>query len=403
MSRVSYRQTWVEVSLDAIYQNAQTFKRNLSERTKFMAVVKADGYGHGAVEVAKTAIAAGADALGVAFLDEALVLRKANIKVPILVLGYTPPESCEDAVLNQITITVFSDDVVDELAHVTEKLNTRASVHLKVDTGMARVGVTSKEAAFSLAKKISILKNVELEGIFTHFANADSIDSTYTNTQFDKFKEVYQYLEKNNIRIPIKHCCNSAATMSGRKYHLDMVRVGISLYGLYPSNELKNSSYRLEQAMTFKTKISAIKEASEGDFISYGCTFEMKQDGMIATIPVGYADGFSRALSNQGEVLVDGTRVPIVGRICMDQSMVDVSFMNEVFVGEEVTVFGSSNKNFISIDEIAVQMGTINYEVVCLVGKRVPRVYIKDNDLFSFKNNLLEVEESEKVKSLSFI
>ncbi len=376
MSNVSYRDTWTEISLNAIYDNTQTFKKNISKRTKLMAVVKADGYGHGAIEVSHAAIKAGADYLGVAILDEALALREAGITTPILVLGYTPPRSIEKAIDSNISLTVYSSEVLTEIISISRKLNKTTNIHLKVDTGMGRVGVTTKEALLSLALMAQDTTHVHLEGLFTHFANADSNDQTYTNQQFYTFKKFISYLEEHHIQIPIKHCCNSAATICHSNMHLDMVRVGISLYGLLPSKDINHSAFPLKQAMHFKTKVSAIKQISGGKVISYGCTYLAQKRTNIATIPVGYADGLSRLLSNKGNVLIKNQRVPIVGRICMDQTMLDVTRIHSIDTETEVTIFGGSKEAFISIDEVAEQMGTINYEVVCLIGKRVPRVYI---------------------------
>ncbi|MGO4888540.1 alanine racemase [Anaerobacillus sp. MEB173] len=389
MSTISYRDTWTEISLDSIYHNATTFKNNLTNGARFMAVVKADGYGHGSVEVAKTALEAGADYLGVAFLDEALVLRKNGITTPILVLGYTPPTSVIKAIEEDITITVYSEDVLVECNKCAEDLNKKALIHLKVDTGMGRVGLTTKEDLLTLANIAVNANNIVLEGLFTHFASADSDDSTYTNEQFERFTEMIHYLEEHKIAIPIKHCCNSAGTINFPHMHLDMVRVGISLYGLRPSADVNNPAFPLQQAMHFKTKISALKKVSAGTSISYGCTFTATDATDIATIPVGYADGFSRLLSNKGHVLVHNTRVPIVGRVCMDQSMIDVSSLPAVTIGDEVTLFGGNDKSFLSIDEVAEHMGTINYEVVCLIGKRVPRVYKRNGQIKHVNNTIL--------------
>ncbi|OIJ08530.1 alanine racemase [Anaerobacillus arseniciselenatis] len=377
MNNESYRDTWTEISLSAIYENTHTFKNHISKRTKLMAVVKADGYGHGAVEVSNTALKAGADYLGVAILDEAIALREAGISAPILVLGYTPIRSIETAVQNNISLTVYSMEVLKKVNTISSKLNKITKIHIKVDTGMGRVGVTSKEEALSLAEMAEEAPYVHLEGLFTHFANADSNDDNYTDQQFSSFQNVIRYLKNHHIEIPIKHCCNSAATICNQNMHLDMVRVGISLYGLYPSNDVKNTGFPLKQAMHFKTKVSAVKQVPAGRMISYGCTFSTDKTTNIATIPVGYADGLSRLLSNKGQFLIKNKQVPIIGRICMDQTMLDVTHLPTIDTETEVTIFGSSDTSFISIDEVADHMGTINYEVVCLIGKRVPRVYLK--------------------------
>ncbi|MEX2460256.1 MAG: alanine racemase [Paenibacillaceae bacterium] len=372
---ISYRDTWAEVSLDAISHNTNLFKSNMKESCLLMAVVKANGYGHGAIEVAQTAITAGADYIGVAILDEALQLRAAGIDKPILVLGYTPPFSVKTAIQNGIALTVFSEQVLDEIIACTEQLQHKARIHLKIDTGMTRIGLTSKEEALSLAKKTCSSRFVILEGIFTHFADVDSLDPSYTLQQFRLFNSYIQFLESNKIEVPIKHCCNSAAAIHFPQMHEDMIRVGIALYGLRPSANVQHPNFPLEQAMQLKTKISAIKHVPKGQPVSYGCTFKPKEDCITATIPIGYADGLSRQLSNKGFALVNHTRVPIIGRVCMDQTMLNVSSVSNVQIGDEVILFGGSKESYLSIDEVASQMDTINYEVVCLIGQRVPRVY----------------------------
>jgi alanine racemase len=382
MKPISYRDTWAEISLDDIKYNFLQFRHFVKQPTKIMAVVKADGYGHGAIEIAKTAIQMGADYLAVALLDEAIQLREAGITEPILVLGYTPSRSVTEAIIQNITLTVFDHEIMDEIINQSSFLNRTASIHLKVDTGMSRIGVTSPEDAFILAAKANMADNVHLEGIFTHFSNADSEDSSFTDTQFQKFKLVLEYLEKHNIYIPIKHCCNSAATMKFPKMHLDMVRVGVALYGLYPDASLKKLPILLKQAMSFKTRIAAIKKVAESQPISYGCTFKPTKESIIATIPVGYADGLSRQLSNRGSLLVQGQKAKIAGRVCMDQSMIDITDLPTCSLGDEVVIFGETQSSFQSVDDIAELMGTINYEVVCLIGKRVPRVYVDTSSIF---------------------
>jgi alanine racemase len=389
MNNISYRETWAEISLDSIYHNTLTVKSNLHKNCRLMAVIKADGYGHGAIKVAKTAIKAGADYLGVAFLDEALQLRDAGIDLPILVLGYTPPYSVEMAVLHDITLSIFSRDVLDELLDCTKRLNRFVHIHLKVDTGMTRIGVTTKEEALTLANKIMSSPFLILEGLFTHFADADNQDLTYTHQQFELFTSFIDFLEKNQVKIPIKHCCNSAATINYPEMHLDMVRVGIGLYGLLPSLDTQHDLYPLEQAIHFKTKISSLKFVTKNQSIGYGCTYKPKRDSLIATIPAGYADGLSRTLSNRGTVLVNDMRVQIVGRVCMDQTMLDVTSVPNVKIGDEVILYGGSKESFISIHEIAEHMNTISYEVVCSIGKRVPRVYIENGINVEVNNHLV--------------
>ncbi|WP_405097822.1 alanine racemase [Oceanobacillus sp. FSL H7-0719] len=373
MKETSFRDTWAEVSLDAIQNNVKAFKQYINKNSKMMAVVKADGYGHGAAEVAKTAIAAGADYLGVALLDEALELRTAGITVPILILGYTKPAALEEAIKSDITLTIYSEDVITAIREAAERLQKTAKVHLKLDTGMGRIGISAKEKALELLQGARS-EFIEVEGIFTHFAAADNPDATYTKKQFERFLEITSYLEANGYTIPLKHCCNSAATIAYPEMHLDMCRVGISIYGLYPI-EFMREKIKLSQAMTLKTKPVLIKQVDKGQPISYGCTFKPDGQALIATLPVGYADGLSRQLSNRGEMTVHGKRVPIVGRICMDQTMIDVTQIGQVTEADEVTIFGEPSAGYISLDEVAALLDTIHYEIVCLVGKRVPRIY----------------------------
>ncbi|MDR6124710.1 alanine racemase [Bacillus sp. SLBN-46] len=387
MHRKSYRDTWAEVSLDHIQANVIQFRQFIQQQSKLMAVVKADGYGHGAVEVAKAAILAGADYLGVALLDEAIQLREAGIVTPILILGYTPPRSVKEAIQYNITLTVFDDEVLDKIIFQSAQLGKTAYVHLKIDTGMSRIGVTSSEEALLLAEKVMTAEFVYLEGIFTHFSNADNEDPTYTYKQLQKFESILAYLDSKQIPIPIKHCCNSAATMNFPEMHMDMVRIGIALYGLYPDKTLKSHPIQLKQAMSLKTRIAALKNVKVSQPISYGCTWSPEKDSKIATLPIGYADGLSRLLSNKGKVLIRDQHAKITGRVCMDQTMIDITGIENCTVSDEVTIFGNSHSSFQSIDQLAEWMGTINYEVVCLIGKRVPRVYLFKKDSVDLEVN----------------
>lgn len=380
MNHASYRDTWVEISLDAIQRNVKAFKQHIRAGSNLMAVVKADGYGHGAVEVARAAVEAGADYLAVALLDEAIELRDAGITEPLLVLGYTKPAGVKVALENEITLTVFSTDSLNAIAEAAEELQKKAKIHVKIDTGMMRIGIQNKEAALAFLKSIPS-NQVEVEGIFTHFADADHPDDdTYTRKQFKDFLEITSYLEENGFNIPVKHCCNSAATIAYPEMHMDMCRVGVSIYGLYPSEHLREI-IPLTQAMTFKTKPVMLKQVEASQAISYGCTFLTDRPTTVATIPVGYADGFSRSLSNRGSVTTGGKRAPIIGRICMDQSMIDVTDIADVDYDSELVIFGDPGTGAISLGEVADLMNTIHYEVACLIGKRVTRVYVKNNEV----------------------
>lgn len=375
MEQQSYRDTWAEVSLDAIKHNVRQFKHYIDKNVRLMGVVKADGYGHGAVQVAHAALEAGADYLAVAILDEAIELREAGIGAPILVLGYTPNRSIKEAIMANVDLTVFTDETLNEIIFQAQQVQKIVSIHLKIETGMSRIGVQTAHEALKLAEKAKASSYIQLNGIFTHFANADALDPSYTHTQFQRFNEVITYLQNNQIYIPIKHCCNSAGTMNYPEMHLDMVRVGIALYGLYPDQSLAAHEISLKQALSLKTKIAALKIVPISQPVSYGCTKTPTQDTVIATLPIGYADGLSRLLSNRGSFLLHGLRVAVVGRVCMDQTMIEIPESLRCKEGDIVTIFGFHENEFLSVDEVARMMGTINYEVVCLIGKRVPRSY----------------------------
>lgn len=376
MLTTSFRDTWAEVSLQALAFNVQQFKQHIREEARFMAVVKADGYGHGAVPIAEEALANGANCLGVAFLDEALSLRGEGITAPILLLGYTPAHAVHKAVEQDVTLTVYSAETIEAICQAANTLQKKAKVHIKVDTGMSRIGIRTVEETLDLCQAVD-REEIELEGIFTHFAEADNGESNaYTYQQFKSFQKIFQAVEEKGYQIPIKHCCNSAGTIAYPEMHLDMVRVGVSLYGLYPEPHLKEI-LPLKQVMSLKTKPVYIKNVPAGQSISYGRTYTTTKETKVATLPIGYADGFSRLLSNQGHVTVRGKECLIVGRICMDQAMVDVSDVDGVNENDIVTIFGEPSEGYISLDIVAEQMQTIHYETVCLIGKRVPRKYVK--------------------------
>ncbi|WP_164215810.1 alanine racemase [Virgibacillus sp. YIM 98842] len=388
MQHGSYRETWTEISLDAIHHNVKTFKDHIGNNTKYMAVVKADGYGHGAVEVANEALLAGAEYIAVAILDEAVLLRDAGVKAPILVMGYTPPEALKEAIERDITLTVFTLEAAEAVNKLANDLQKKTRIHIKVETGMNRIGLRNKDHVLDLARSLSS-EWVSIEGIFTHFADADNKDTSYTDKQFESFLEMTDYLQEQGINIPIRHCCNSAGTIAHPSKHLEMVRVGIAMYGLYPEDFMKEM-IDLTQAMTLKTKPVFIKNLQAQEYISYGCTFTTERDSKIATIPIGYADGFSRLLSNRGDVIVNGERAGIVGRVCMDQSMIDVTGIDGVDRETVISIFGDEKVGHIPMAEVADLMGTIHYETTCLIGKRIPRVYVKDGREVKEKSQLTE-------------
>ncbi|WLR49187.1 alanine racemase [Halobacillus litoralis] len=370
----SYRPTWAEVSLNALTDNVKAFKEHIDNNCELMAVVKADAYGHGLLECAEVMIEAGANRLGVAIIEEAMELRKAGIKLPILVFGYTPRAAVQDAMNHDITLTVFTEDVLKEIVHETEQRQRSMIIHIKVDSGMHRIGLKrSVDIIQLLEQHASPL--VQVEGIFTHFSDADNEDPAYTEQQFDHFLSVVEEVEKAHGTIPTKHCCNSAATISFPHMHMDMVRVGVSLYGLYPGEHMQES-IPLHQVMSLRTKPVMVKTVHPGEPISYGRSYDPDNPIKVATVPIGYGDGLPRSLSNQGEIVVNGKRAPIVGKVCMDQTMVDITSVGEVREKTEFTIFGESTEGHIPLQEIADQLNTIHYELTCQIGKRIPRKYV---------------------------
>jgi len=382
--------TWIEINLDAIAQNVRNIKKLIGEKKELMAVVKGNGYGHDILEISSIVLKNGATRLAVARLEEGIFLRKAGIAVPILVLGLTLEQQVELLVLYNITPTVSEYEMIEKLSESAFKEDKIVKVHLKVDTGMGRIGIFSNHV-LNFIKKVKVLKNVEIEGIFTHFSVADEKDKSYTEKQFGKFMEVLTFLEKEGIRIPVKHVSNSATLLDLPHMWLDLVRPGISVYGLYPSREVQKT-VKLIPAHTFKTRIVFLKELLAGEYISYGRTYTTQQKRtVVASLPVGYADGYNRLLSNQGEVLVRGKRFPIIGRVCMDQTMIDVTNLPQVEIGDEVVLWGRQGQEEITVEEIADKIKTINYEVVHMPDKkRVPKLFIKNGKPYKIKSMLGE-------------
>lgn len=379
--------TWVEIDLDCINHNVNQFKLLTNYKPIIMAVVKADAYGHGAVAISKALIQSGVGYLAVTSIDEAIQLRNNNILAPILVLNYTEPLRSGEIIKYNTVQTIFDLNAAKHLSDLAVKNSKTVKIHIKLDTGMTRVGYNTDINSLNEILNISKLPGIEIEGIFTHFASADEKDSSYTLMQFDFFMSVLKTLSDNGLNIPIKHVANSAATIQYPDMHLDMVRVGISLYGLYPSEEVDKSLIDLKPAMTFKTKIIRVNKVAAGKSISYGRIFTTSRSSTIATVPVGYADGYTRLLTQKGQVLINGQRAPIVGKICMDQLMVDVSdITGNISVGDHVVLFGNQNGSILHIDEVAKTLGTINYEIICMVGKRIPRLYYKCGKLTDVYN-----------------
>lgn len=380
------RPTRAEINLDNLEYNLKSIKENILPATKICAVVKADAYGHGAFEVAQTAQNANVSYLAVATLDEALDLREKGIKTPILILGFTPEYQFDKIVEKNITQTVYNFKSAKILSDFAEKQGKKIKIHIKLDTGMGRLGYLPNHSSILEIIKIFKLEGLKVEGIFTHFAKADEKDKSYTKRQFRDFLNISNELEKRGFFVPIKHVANSAAIIDFPDTNLDMVRPGIILYGLYPSDEVKKDRIKLKPVMSLKTKVAHVKTLDKGKSISYGGTFVTKRTSRIATLPIGYADGYYRALSGKSYVLVNGQRAPVIGRICMDQCMVDITdIKGSVYQGDDVVLMGTMGENEILADELANIAGTINYEIVCSISKRVPRVYIRNGKVNKIK------------------
>ena len=364
------RPAWAEVNLQALRHNYREIKKQLAPGVKLCAVVKANAYGHGALAVARVAVEEGADYLAVAALSEGLELRQAGFLTPILVLGLVMPEDAKEVVEYGLTQVVCELSLAKALSQEAVRQGKEVRVHLKVDTGMGRIGVRPEEAG-TLATAIAKLPGVQVEGMFSHFAAADAKDKSYTQKQLAAFKEAVAAVEKNGVQLSVKHIAESAAILEIPEAHFDMVRAGIIQYGLWPSEEVTHP-LDLQPVMSLKARVTWVKALHPGESVGYGRTFIADRECRIATLPLGYADGYIRAYGKEGFVEIHGKKAPVAGRVCMDQVMVDVTDIPDVQIGDEVTLFGSDS---LTIDEMARWGNTINYEVPCLLGARLPRVY----------------------------
>lgn len=361
------RPVWAEIDLAAIKANLAAIKARLAPRTKLMAVVKANAYGHGLIPVSKAAVEGGADRLGVAMVEEALELREAGLDIPIQILSEPPIGAAEEIAAYNLIPAVYSIDLARALSRKAQIIQAPLTIHIKVDTGMHRAGAPIDQS-LELYQSIRRLPGLQVEGVFTHFACADNPDDPYTTEQLQSFLQ----LKKALPEIPVWHAANSAAALFMPETQLDMVRIGIAMYGLQPA--IKLSPIALKPALSLKTEIGFIQELKAGEGVSYGLTYKAQRKVKVATLPIGYGDGYSRLLSNKGEVLIAGQRVKLIGNICMDQSLVELDHL-KTKVGDEVVLIGSQGKERISAEEIASLLGTINYEVVCMINKRVARLY----------------------------
>lgn len=405
-----YRSTRVEVSFDALRHNVEEFRRALPRSMKLLACVKANAYGHGAVEMTQELERLGIDYVSVAFLDEAIQLRRAGITTPILVLGYTPPEGVAAAWANDITINVFSEEVLREIEALASgpldfaggsdyavygEEPRRLKVHVKIDTGMGRLGLLPGEKAVRFIERINRLPQVNLEGMFTHCARADEADPEYTIEQHRKFRQMAEAVKERGIDIPILHTGNSAVSIERPEWSCDMVRIGVSLYGLYPSAEVNRERVALQPVLSLKSQLSYVKSLPPHSGISYGTMYFTEGEERIGTVPIGYADGYSRLLSGKAEMLIRGQRVPVVGTICMDQCMVRLDAVasdadeSPLAAGEEVVLIGRQGAERIGAEELASHLGTINYEVICALAHRIPRVYMRGGETVHVSNPLL--------------
>ncbi|WPC39512.1 alanine racemase [Clostridium sp. JS66] len=384
---------WAEININNVIHNIREIRR-IAKSKEIISVVKGDAYGHGAVELAPILLENGADRLAVALLSEALELRKAGIKAPILIFGYTPLEygkdsvydNAEDIINNELEVTVLSYNYAKKLSEAAKKLNKNVKIHINVDTGMGRIGFLPTTESEEDIYKISKLPNIIIEGLYSHFSTADEKDKSYSNEQFKKYLDFYERLKRKGIKINIKHIANSAALIDLPDTHLDAVRPGIANFGYYPSADVNHNTINLKPAMTLKCNVTACRTIKAGEYISYGKTFRTERTSRIATLGIGYADGYDRRLSNVGEIVVKGKAAPIVGRICMDMCMSDVTDIGDIKVSDEVILMGESSSEKTTVENIAKLTGTVPQEVTSSISKRVPRYYIKDNKLLKIEN-----------------
>lgn len=380
-SSFEYHRSFACVDLTAIKSNFDTLKSRISPETKTMAIVKADAYGHGAVRVAK-ALEGRADYFAVADIEEALELRENGIKKPVLILSYTNPGLFGELVSNNLTATVYCLEDAVKLSETASELKKNAIIHIAVDTGMNRIGFEDCAESAKIIKKISELPFIEIEGIFTHFACSDSADKTSAFAQKNRFDKFIAQLEKEGVNIPVRHACNSAAVIDFDS-HYDMVRIGISLYGLYPSDEVLADRVNLKPAMEVVSHIIHVKDVEAGAGIGYGHSYVTSDKIRVATVCIGYADGFNRAFSNRGYVLIGGKKAPVIGRVCMDQIMVDITGIDGVSVGDYVVIMGTSGDEKITAEELGSMCDSFNYEVICTFMPRVIRIYCENNEIVS--------------------
>jgi alanine racemase len=375
---IMHRPTWVEIDLNALRHNLLAIRKWVGPQIKILGIVKADAYGHGDYEVSRVLLNNGVEMLGIAILEEGIQLRDKGIKAPLLILGGIFEEQIDTVIQYGLTPTVYDLKLAEVLSKRAYYFNTIMKVHVYVDTGMGSIGVWHDKAV-EFVKFAKNLKNLLIEGIYTHGSSSDEKDSAFTNLQIKRFRDVLDALDASKACIPLRHMANSGAILGYPEAYFNMVRPGLSLYGLYPSEDVSRN-IGIRPVMSFKTRVIHIKDMESGDVVGYGRTYRITKPTRVATLPLGYDDGYNRLLSNQGEVIIRGKKASIIGRVCMDQCFVDVTNIKDVSVGDEVVLYGSQGQETIPIESIAKQLNTIPYEVTCSISKRVPRIYTNKED-----------------------
>lgn len=386
------RPVWLEINLDNLRHNVREIKNKIKPGTQIMAIIKADAYGHGSLGVIETLKKENINKFAVAVLSEAIEIRNIFKEIQIILLGYTPDANLDEVIRWEITPTIYSLRQAKVLNQLAKKYNKKVAIHIDIDTGMHRVGLPVKYRSVEVIKEISEMENLYLEGVYTHFAVADEIDKWYTLKQIEKFKYIIDELKKLGVEIPIKHVSNSAAILDLPEFNYDMVRVGLLMYGHYPSKiQEKDKVIDLKQVMSLHSKIYHMRTLEKGESVSYGLTYTVNRESKTGLIPIGYADGYSRGLSNKGRVIIKGKNMvaKVAGIICMDKFVVDITGL-DIDGGDEVILFGEDEYNKVTPEEIANILGTISYEVLCSVSKRVPRVYKKNDRIVEIKDEVLD-------------
>lgn len=375
-----YSRVCARIDLDAVEYNLDMMKQNIKEETKMIGVIKTDGYGHGAVQIARYVMEEKDYIWGyaVATLDEAVLLKKNQVKKPVLVLGCIFPDQRDIMIEQEVRMTCYTLEMAEDISKRAQKLNQKAYIHIKLDTGMSRLGFQITEESVEEICRIASLPNLVLEGMYSHFATADETDKTFTKKQLERYLWMKEKLEERKVTFPYYHCSNSAGIIDVKEANMDLVRAGISTYGLYPSNEVEKKNVPLKPALQLISHVAHVKWVESGTPVSYGCTYVTKRRTRIATIPVGYGDGYPRSLSNKGYVMIRGKKAPILGRVCMDQFMVDVTDIDAVTFQDRVTLVGTDGGEDLPVEVLSDLSGRFNYEFVCDLGKRIPREFIRN-------------------------